>query len=124
MPKKIKNLEMLDEEIARLKHKTRRLENELGARVDHLKGNYKTMAMNTVVPGIANSGIMGIVGSVAKVAWKSSQAKSVLSTALMTALEFIGVRLGIKLVDNFQRKRRRRKAAAKAASGETSRSDD
>ncbi|GEP95118.1 hypothetical protein [Chitinophaga cymbidii] len=115
MPKKIRNLAMLDEEIARLKRKSRKLEDELGARVDHFKGNYKSMAMNSVVPGIANSGVMGIVGNVAKIAWSSSKAKSVLSTALITALEFIGVRLGLKLVNNFQRKRRRRKAAAKAA---------
>lgn len=115
MSKKISNLAMLDDEITRLKLKSRRLENELGNRVDHLKGNYKSMAMNTVLPGIASSGVMGIVGSVAKVAWKSSKAKSVLSTALMTALEFIGVRLGIKLVDNFQQKRRRKKAATKPA---------
>lgn len=115
MPKKIKNLAMLDEEIARLKRKSQRLENELGKRADHFRGNYKSMAMNSVVPGIANSGVMGIVGNVAKMAWKSSKAKSVLSSALITALEFVGVRLGLKLVDNFQRKRRRRKAAARAA---------
>lgn len=114
MPKvKVKNMEQLDVEIQRLKEKTRRLEDELGDRVTHLKGNYKSMAMNSVVPGIANSGVMGVVGGIAKTAWKSGAAKSALTSALMTALEFIGVRLGIKLVDNFRQKRRRKKAAPK-----------
>lgn len=111
-------MEQLDVEIQRLKEKTRRLENELGARVDHLKGNYKSMAMNSVVPGIAKSGMMGIVGGIAKTAWKSGAAKSALSTALITALEFIGVRLGIKLFDRIRGKRHRKKAAARQQSDE------
>ncbi|WP_123846124.1 hypothetical protein [Chitinophaga lutea] len=113
MPKvKVKNMEQLDIEIQRLKEKTRRLENELGERIDHLKGNYKSMAMNTVVPGIAKSGVLGIVGGIAKTAWKSGATKSVLTSALITAAEFIGVRLGIKLFDNIRNKRRRKKASA------------
>lgn len=114
MPKiKVKNMEQLDVEIQRLKEKTRRLENELGERLDHLKDNYKSMAVNTVVPGIANSGVMGIVGGIAKTAWKSGAAKSVLTSALMTAAEFIAVRLGIKLFDNIRNRRHRKKAAAR-----------
>lgn len=112
MPKKkVTNLAMLEDEVRRLQEKSRRLEDELGARVDHLRGNYKSMAMNTVVPGIANSGVMGFVGKVAKTAWQSGAGKSMLTNVLMTALEFIGVRLGIKLVNNFQKRRRRKKAA-------------
>ncbi|AWO01513.1 hypothetical protein DLD77_07310 [Chitinophaga alhagiae] len=118
MPKvKVKNMEQLDVEIQRLQEKTRRLENELGERLDYLKGNYRSMAMNTVVPGIANSGVMGIVGGIAKTAWKSGAAKSVLTSALMTAIEFIGVRLGIKLFNNIRGKRHRRKAAKQQQGG-------
>lgn len=113
MPKvKVKNMEQLDVEIQRLQEKTRRLEAELGRRMDHLKDNYKSMAVNTVVPGIANSGVMGIVGGIAKTAWKSGAAKSALTSVLMTAVEFIGVRLGIKLFDNIRSRRRRKKATA------------
>lgn len=104
-------MEQLDVEIQRLQEKTRRLENELGERLDYLKGNYKTMAMNSVVPGISKSGVMGIVGGIAKTAWKSGTAKSMLTSALMTAVEFIGVRLGIKLFNNIRSKRHRKKAA-------------
>lgn len=113
MPKnKVKNIDSLEAEIARLQLKSRKLEGELDKRVDHFKGNYKKMAMNTVVPGIANSGVVGIVGKVAKLAWQSGKSKSVISSALVTALEFIGVRLGLKLVNNFRNKRHRRKKAA------------
>jgi hypothetical protein len=114
MPKiKVRNIEQLDIEIQRLKEKTRRLENELADRVDHLKGNYKSMAMNSVVPGVAKSGVLGIVGGIARTAWQSGAAKSAITTALMTAVEFIGVRLGIKLFNNIRGKRHRKKAAAR-----------
>lgn len=118
MPKKIKNLADLEREVMRLKLKSRNLETELGDRATHLKNNYKSMAMNTVVPGIANKGVMGIVGSVAKIAWQSTKGKSVLSTALVSALEYVGVKLGIKLVDNIRQKRRKKKAAAAAKKAE------
>ncbi len=124
MPKqKVKNLAMLEAEVTRLRTKSRKLEAQLGKRFDHLKGNYKTMAMNTVVPGIANNGVMGFVGRVAKLAWESGKAKSVLSHALVTALEFLGVRLGIKLVDHYRNRRHRKKAAAKAAGSKEQRAD-
>lgn len=115
---KVKNLAMLDQEIARLQRKSRRLEDQLGSRIDHLKGNYKKMAVNSVVPGIANSGAMGFLGGMAKTLWQSGSAKSVLTKAALTALEFIAVRFGIKLFNNFKNRRHRRKAeASKAKSG-------
>ena len=103
---------MLDQEIARLQQKSRRLENQLGSRIDHLKGNYKKMAVNSVVPGIANSGAMGFLGGMAKTLWQSGSAKSVLTKAALTALEFVAVRFGIKLFNNFKNRRHRRKAEA------------
>lgn len=106
---KIKNIEMLDQEVERLQRKRRRLEDELGQRVDHLRDNYRSMAMNAVVPGIANSGFLGIVGGLAKTAFKSGAGKSMLTSVLMGALEFIGVKLGIKLVNNIRNRRHRRK---------------
>ncbi len=109
---KVKNLAMLDQEIARLQQKSRRLENQLGSRIDHLKGNYKKMAVNSVVPGIANSGAMGFLGGMAKTLWQSGSAKSVLTKAALTALEFVAVRFGIKLFNNFKNRRHRRKAEA------------
>lgn len=118
MPKKIKNVADLELEVARLKLKKANLESELGDRVKHLQSNYKSMAVNSVMPGVASKGVMGIVGSVAKVAWKSAGTKSLLTNALVSVLEFAGVKLGIKLVDNFRQKRHRRKAAAAAKKAE------
>ncbi len=106
---KIKDIDMLDREVERLQRKRRRLEDELGERVDHLKGNYRSMAINSVVPGIANSGVLGFVGGMAKTAFKSGAGKSVLNSMLIGALEFIGVKLGIKLVNNIRNRRHRRK---------------
>lgn len=112
--KKVTNLATLEEEIIRLRHKSRGLENQLGERMDHLKSNYKSMAMNTVIPGVANSGVLGFVGKIATTAFKSGSGKSLITSALMTAAEFIAVRFGVKLVNNFQQKRRRKKAAKEA----------
>ena len=113
---KVKDLAMLEQEIERLKHRSPRLEEQLGNRIDHLKGNYKKMAVNSVVPGIANSGAMGFLGGMAKTLWQSGSAKSMLTKAALTALEFIAVRFGIKLFNNIRSKRHRRKAEARAKS--------
>lgn len=117
MPKvKITNSATLQDEILRLKRRSRALENELGERVDHFKGNYGKMAFNSVIPGSAkHSGWLGIAGRVAKVAWQSSNAKSFATNALMTALEFVGVRMGINLFDKFRKGRSRKKKSKMAA---------
>lgn len=120
MPKvKITNSATLQSEILRLKRRSRTLENELGDRIDHFKGNYGKMAINSVIPGSAkHSGWLGIAGRVAKVAWQSSNAKSFATNALMTALEFVGVRMGINLFDKFRKGRSRKKKAKMAAQSE------
>lgn len=106
---KIKNIEMLDHEVERLQRRRRRLEDELGARVDHLRDNYKSMAMNAVVPGIAGSGFLGVVGGLAKTAFKSGTGKSMLTNILIGAVEFIGVKLGVNLFNKIRNRRHRRK---------------
>ncbi|MBW8686151.1 hypothetical protein [Chitinophaga rhizophila] len=118
MPKvKVTSADLLQKEIVRLKKKSRALENELGHRVDHLKGNYGKMALNSVIPGSAKSaGVMGIAGRIAKVAWQSTKVKSFTTSALMTALEFAGVRLGINLFDKFRKSRSKKKKEKAAAS--------
>lgn len=120
MPKvKITNSATLQSEILRLKRRSRTLENELGDRIDHFKGNYGKMAINSVIPGSAKHlGWLGIAGRVAKVAWQSSNAKSFATNALMTALEFVGVRMGINLFDKFRKGRSRKKKAKMAAQSE------
>lgn len=122
MPKvKVTSADLLNKEIIRLKKRSRALENELGERVDYFKGNYGKMALNAVIPGSAkHSGILGMAGRVAKIAWQSGKFKSFTTSALMTALEFAGVRMGINLFDKF-RKSRSKKKKAKAA---TEREDD
>lgn len=121
MPKvKVTNIDLLQQEITRLKKRSRALENELGDRVSHLKGNYGKMALNSVIPGSTgnrHSGFMNVAGRIAKVAWQSGKFKNFTTSALMTALEFAGVRLGINLFDKFRKSRSRKKKKAKTAAG-------
>lgn len=114
MPRKVRitNEQLLEKEIIRLRRKARVLENELGDRVVYFKGNYKKMALNTVIPGSSkHTGVFSIAGKVAQFAWKSSSIKSFATNALMTAIEFAGVRMGINLFDKFRKSRSRKKKA-------------
>jgi hypothetical protein len=118
MPKvKVTNGDLLQKEIARLKKRSRALENELGDRFHYFKGNYGKMALNSVLPGSTkHNAVLGVVGRIAKVAWQSGKFKSLSTSALMTALEFAGVRLGMNLFDKFRNSRSKKKKA-KAAAG-------
>ncbi len=116
MPKvKVTSTVLLDKEISRLKKRSRALENELGDRVGYFKGNYGKMALNSVIPGSAkHSGVMGMAGRIAKIAWQSGKFKSFTTSALMTALEFAGVRMGINLFDKFRKSRSKKKKRTRA----------
>ena len=120
MPKvKVTSGDLLHKEINRLRKRSRALENELGNRVDYFKGNFGKMTLNSVIPGSSkHSGFLGIAGRVAKIAWQSGNFKSFTTSALMTALEFAGVRLGINLFDKFRKSRSRKKKARAAAEKE------
>jgi hypothetical protein len=107
---KVDSYETLDFEIARLKKRSRRLERELGNRVDYFKGNYRKMAINAVIPSSARqSGAINVAMNVAKLAWQSGKVKNFATGALMTALEFIGVQLGINLFNKVTKRRRKKK---------------
>jgi hypothetical protein len=120
MPKvKVTTSDKLQQEIARLQRRSRRLENELGERVDFFKGNYKKMALNSIIPGSAkHNGLLSIIGRVAKIAWESGNFKAFATSSIMTALEFAGVRLGINLFDKYRKTRSNKKKKAKAAETE------
>jgi len=111
MPKvKITTSDKLEQEIARLRKRTRHLENEIGDRVDFFKGNYKKMALNSVIPGSAkHTGVLSFAGKIAKIAWESGKFKSFATSSIMTALEFAGVRMGINLFDKFRKTRSKKK---------------
>ncbi|TWF44649.1 hypothetical protein FHW36_101569 [Chitinophaga polysaccharea] len=110
MRKKIDSFETLELEIERLKRRSRQLENELGYRVDYFRDNYKKMALNAVIPGSArHSGALNVAMNVAKMAWGSGKFKNFATGALMTALEFIGVQLGINLFNKVTKARKKKK---------------
>lgn len=107
---KVTDVKTLEQEIGRLKRRTRELEGELGERVDFFKGNYKKMAVNAVIPGSSRySGTLKMAGRFARIAWESGKFKSFATGALMTALEFIGVRLGINLFNKYQQHKKKRR---------------
>jgi hypothetical protein len=121
MPRKVKvtNEQTLQQEILRLRRKARNLETELGDRVDYFKGNYGKMALNTVIPGSTkHKGFFNVATKVASFALQSRGIKSMATTALMHAVEFAGVRLGINLFDKFRKSRSRKKKAKAAAAKE------
>lgn len=107
---KVTHMDALETEIQRLKKKSRALEAELGDRANHLKSNFKGMAVNSVVPSsVRKSGAMGIVGQVAKIAWESGKFKNFATTALMSAVEYIGVRAGVNLYQKFTHRKKKKK---------------
>jgi len=113
MSKKINSFESLELEIARLKMKSRQLENEMGNRVDYFRDNYKKMALNAVIPGSAkHSGALNMAMNVARIAWGSGKFKNFATGALMTVLEFVGVQLGINLFNKVTKSRRKKKEPA------------
>lgn len=113
---KITNFETLELEVARLKKRTRKLELDLADRVEFFKKNYGKMALNSVVPGMGkHKGTLGLVSRIAGIAWQSGKFKTFATGALMTVLEFVGVRLGINLFNKYRQNRRKRKARKKAA---------
>jgi hypothetical protein len=102
------HLDKIENDIRQLKHKSKVLEQELSNRFTHLGSNYKSMAMNSVLPGIANSSVLGMVGSIAKTAFKNRGKGSIWNTLLFTALEIVSVKLGVQLFDKFKNKRRKK----------------
>ena len=120
--KKVTNYETLELEVVRLKKRTRKLELELGERVDFFKDNYGKMALNSVIPGVGkHTGTFGLISRIAGIAMQSGKFKTFATGALMTVLEFVGVRLGINLFNKYQQHRRkkssRKKAERRASSG-------
>lgn len=113
--KKVTNYETLELEVARLKKRTRKLELELGGRIDFFKDNYGKMALNSVIPGVGkHKGTFGLVSRIAGIAMQSGKFKTFATGALMTVLEFVGVRLGINLFNKYQQHRRKKSARKKA----------
>ena len=62
MGKKINSLESLDQEISRLRVRTKELENELDGKLDYLQDNYTSILMKSFLPAIIQKG--GIAGGI------------------------------------------------------------
>ncbi|NIG52373.1 hypothetical protein [Chitinophaga sp. Cy-1792] len=114
--KKINGFDALEQELDRLKKRSVRLEDQLLDRVDYFKDNYKKMALNAVIPGSGNhKGAISMAGKFARLAWESGKFKNFATGALMTALEFFGVQLGIKLFNKVADARKKKKESKRQA---------
>ena len=123
--KKVTNYDTLELEVVRLKKRSRKLELELGERVDFFKENYGKMAFNSVIPGVGkHKGTFGLISRIAGIAMQSGKFKTFATGALMTVLEFVGVRLGINLFNKYQQHRRKKSARKKAEKRATFRSQE
>ena len=112
---KVTHMDALNKEILRLKKRTQALELELGDKAAHLKNNFKGMAVNSVIPSnVRQSGAIGIATKVAKIAWESGKFKNFASTALMSVLEYVGVRAGVNLYQKFTHRKKNKHSESEA----------
>lgn len=101
------NMHTLEQEKVRLRKMCREMENELQVRFDYLKENAGGMAFNSVFPGIKKeSGIWNIIVQIAKTGWKNSYVQTILFSALVTFIEFLGAKFGLKYLSKIFKKTR------------------
>lgn len=62
MAKKTDQLQLLDNEISRLKRRARQLEQQIDGRLDYFQDNFRTLAFKSILPGfLARTGITGTI---------------------------------------------------------------
>lgn len=101
-PIKVTDMHSLELEKARLKRLCRAKEEELAGRMDHLKAHYGVMAFNSIFPGAEKErNVWKWTAHAAKGLWESQHLQSILFSALVALLEFIGVRQGTKFIAKY-----------------------
>lgn len=102
---RVTNRRTLEQEKVRLRKMCKEMENELQLRFDYLKENTGGMVFNSIFPGIKKeSGIWDMVVKIAKSGWKNSYVQTILFSALVTFIEFIGARFGLKYLSKIFKK--------------------
>ncbi|MGH2642589.1 MAG: hypothetical protein ACRDE2_01455 [Chitinophagaceae bacterium] len=102
---RVKDMHSLEEEKARLKKMCKEMEDELQLRFDHVKDNAGSMAFNSIFPGIKKeSGIWNMIIQIAKNGWKHDYVQTILFSALITFVEFLGAKFGLKYLSKLFRK--------------------
>jgi hypothetical protein len=62
MGKKPEQLQLLENEISRLKRRARQLEQQIDGRLDYFQDNFRTLAFKSILPAfIARAGITGTI---------------------------------------------------------------
>lgn len=107
---RVTDMHSLEQEKARLKKMCKELENEMELRFDHIKEHAGSMAFNSVFPSIKKeSGIWNIIVQIAKNGWKHDYVQTILFSALITFVEFLGAKFGLKYLSNLFKKAKKSK---------------
>jgi hypothetical protein len=103
----VTDMRSLKLEKARLKGLCREMEEEGQIRLDYIKEHYGTMFFNTVFPSThPQKHIWKLLGYALKSAWRSDHFRSVLLTALITLLEFLGIHQSVRLFEKYFKKKK------------------
>jgi hypothetical protein len=104
MPRKIKNIESLNEEIARLQAKAKGLEGDLNENLDYLQDNYSSLIMNSVFRGAGEMNMKSsVAGTVAGLVLGNERIQAILSKLTTQLLDKAADGLE-KLADKFAKK--------------------
>lgn len=102
---RVTDMHTLELEKTRLRKMCREMESELQGRFEHVKEHAGGMAFNTVFPGIKKeSGIWGMIVQIAKNGWKNEYLQTILFSALITFIEFLGAKFGLKYLSKLFKK--------------------
>lgn len=102
---RVTDMHTLEQEKARLRKMCKEMENELQLRFDYMKENVGGMAFNSIFPGIKQeSGIWNMITQIVKNGWKNNYVQTVLLSALITFIEFLGAKFGLKYLSNLFKK--------------------
>lgn len=102
---KVTDMHTLELEKARLRKMCKGMEEDLQLRFDHLRDNAGQMAFNSVFPSINKDlGIWNTIVQAVKNGWKNDFIQTILFSALITFIEFIGAKFGLKYLTQFLKK--------------------
>jgi hypothetical protein len=104
---RVTDMHTLEQEKARLRRMCKGMEKELQLRFDHVKENAGAMAFKSVFPGIKKeSGIWNMIVHLAKNGWRNEYVQTILFSALITFIEFLGAKFGLQYLSKLFRRKK------------------
>jgi len=94
MTKKPKQVELLDQEISRLKRRAKQLEQQIDGRLDYFQDNFGSLAVKSMLPGLLARA--GLTGTILDLLMGNRQVRK--SVNNLTGFLFDKISAGIKLL--------------------------